>query len=304
MKTGLMKNFIKFIISLFAVSVFFSCASTSVDLTSYKKTALVSVYGNSMIPWYSNSMKGSDEPEYTEGIISGAINRAVNEADPEVNLAEQRVVHAALILEEVLKTKGINILTPSSAPDCSIYTKDTYKEKKLASKYSGRGYKILDSLSKKYRTELVNKNGCDSMLFTNFKFEKIQKSRKVFLRVTLSAKVTDMEGSVIFRNKYTATSDEGVEMDRASRYDHDELCSLSDSTVLKAINLFMESSESQTLVLEKLDLSKADEEAVIDEATKAKIEAARAMLKDGVAPEQIAKWQNLPLELVQELAQE
>jgi len=72
--------------------------------------------------------------------------------------------------------------------------------------------------------------------------------------------------------------------------------------VLKAVNLFMQDSMDSADVLEVFE--PLPEKKVYDDATMAKLEAARLMLKDGVSPEQIAKWQDLPLELVKELAEE
>ena len=300
---------IKFVKRIFETAVlsavlsgFFSCASTSVNLRDYKRTAIVSVYGNSMIPWYSNNIRGSDEPEYTEGIISGAINRAVNEGDPEVYLAGKRAENAAAALEQALLSNGVDVVSPSSFPDCKVYVKPDGAKKKSASKYSGRGYRVLDSASKKFRTDLVEKTSCDSMLFANFKFEKMQKSGAVWLRVTLSVCLTDAQGKAVYRNKYTAVSDQSVESGRGDRYDHEGLCALADSTVLKAVNLFMQDSVDVPRMIDNVET--LPEKKVYDEATMAKLESARLMLKDGVSPEQIAKWQDLPLELVMELVQE
>ena len=159
-----------------------------------------------------------------------------------------------------------------------------------------------NSASKKFRTDLVEKTSCDSMLFANFKFEKMQKSGAVWLRVTLSVCLTDAQGKAVYRNKYTAVSDQSVESGRGERYDHEGLCALADSTVLKAVNLFMQDSMDSADALEAFE--PLPEKKVYDEATMAKLEAARLMLKDGVSPEQIAKWQDLPLELVKELAEE
>lgn len=302
------KSFINFIFPLmilsFFAAVFSSCASTSVNLKDYKCTAIASVYSNSMIPWYTNKVKASSEVEYSEGIISGTVNRYANQDDPEIALAGQRAEKAALILEEALKANGIKIVSPSTNPECKLYLNPSYSEKKLASKYAGRGYRTLDSVSKVYAKELSEKTNCDSLLFANFKFEKIEKSRKVFLRLTMSVSLKDIKGSTIYRNKYTVTSDEGVELLRGRRYDHDDLCDLADAAITKVVNLFMASSLDSSVSVKNEEIIFEDKEESYDEATMAKIESARKMLKDGLPAEKIAQWQNLPLELVEKLKEE
>ena len=51
-------------------------------------------------------------------------------------------------------------------------------------------------------------------------------------------------------------------------------------------------------------MSRIMEEFAIEERTEAKLEAARNMLLDGVPIDKIANWQSLPLETVQQLAEE
>jgi hypothetical protein len=94
---------------LSAVFIFMaaSCESTKVTPATCSPIAIVSVSGNSSIPWYIDDRdKTSEDDGETGGMLSGIVNRTFGAHDPEIQTVNSRIDDAAATLASSLSRTG------------------------------------------------------------------------------------------------------------------------------------------------------------------------------------------------------
>ena len=243
-----MKNKIILCIAIFALTTFFSgCASNKKPiLNNYSPMAVVSVYGNSGVPWYEDPKhSGQEKVDNTHGgMLTGAINRTLNKGDVEVETVNERIDSAMDAIFYQLSLRGIQTI-----PQDVVSNSDEFKKSgnsfllKVDDRVSASSSKVISSRSSKKRKALAEQTGAKSLLFTEFTFykEKVATSltkKAVAARVELAVSAYDNEGRAILSKKYAVRSDQTVEYENG-RYSRTELCELFPSTVDKILEVFL-----------------------------------------------------------------
>ena len=98
-KLGL-KRFVFLMGTLVFAVAFSGCASAKIEKQSISPLAIITVAGNSSLPWYV--IKDGEEPKATKGVLQNAINSKVFENDPEIASAYNRLDYAEDALRRVL----------------------------------------------------------------------------------------------------------------------------------------------------------------------------------------------------------
>src|SRR5574344_508736 len=164
--------FASFIGVLFVLA---GCQSTKVDLQQYTPTAVVTVYGNSSIPWYVEfSEMKSDSDNDTGGMLSGLVNRALGANNPEIQTVNSRIDTAAEIVKRVLEQQGQMTVIDHKI----IENTPTFKNSgnsflnNVGDDVPAEGYKIINSGSSKFNKRIAQEAGIKSTVFVVFKFQK------------------------------------------------------------------------------------------------------------------------------------
>ena len=100
----------------------YSCKSVPSDLASYNPVAIITVYSNTSVPWYSES-SGSETVD--DGVLTGMVNRMIDKNNPETAKAQERIDEAAcqdrladvdvdLFLKAAFKNRVISLCNTTS----------------------------------------------------------------------------------------------------------------------------------------------------------------------------------------------
>ena len=219
----------KIILSLFLIfPLFYSCKSVPLDLKTYSPAAVISVYSNPSVPWY-NERTNSETVD--DGILSGAVNRLINKTNPEVETSQERINQAASILYEKLKDSGLEVITPQNLENSSVY-KNTGKDffDYIGNTVPAAGYNAITSSNGKLNRMLCKESGAKSVLYVNFRFQKVLakdgvRNKGVSARLVMTVFATDSNGKKIISREYKAVSENYTPFINTSNWDKEELIS-------------------------------------------------------------------------------
>ena len=314
-----MQNFEKLIIFVVFSALFFaftSCASTKTDLSSYNPIAIMTVYSNNSVPWYdeNNSNKQSDD-----GILTGAVNRAINKKNPVLETAQERIDVAAELLSRRMRATGLSVIDPSVLQDCTSY-KNAGKNlfDYLGNTIPANGYDSLTSSSGKLNRAMCNETNAKSVLYVNFVFQKTYvkdgvHNKGVAARVVMKVYGTSAEGKTIIHQEYSAVSNEYTPIVKSSQWNKEELCSyfptVINTVITQFLNDYMPFGEISEEEATPIRLPKAKEnigESVTEKskpigAYEEKISLARKLIEKGMSDEEVSELTELPIETVQSL---
>lgn len=97
-KLGL-KRFVFLMGTLVFAVAFSGCASAKIEKQSISPLAIITVAGNSSLPWYV--VKEGEEPKATKGLLQNAINSKFYDDDPEVASSFNRLDYAEDALRKI-----------------------------------------------------------------------------------------------------------------------------------------------------------------------------------------------------------
>ena len=208
---------------------FYACKSVPLDLNQYSPVVLVSVYSNSAVPWYDEK-SGTESVE--DGVLSGAVNKAINKKNPENETVQERINYAEQSLTQKIQEFGLEAITPQNFPEGIAYKNagkslGDYIERTTPAE----GYDSFISANSKIIRTMCKDSGGKSALYVNFHFQKVMvkegvHNKGVAARVVMSVFGTDSQGKKIVNKEYKAVSSDYADLINSSNWDKQKLVSL------------------------------------------------------------------------------
>ena len=221
-----MKRFIFAIVP--AITLFYGCASTKVDLAERSPVAIMTIYSNPSVPWYDERTGGES---VEDGILSGAVNRLVNKANPEYEERQERINQAGEYFSLRLRNAGLEVIDPTTAKDNPAYKNagKTFVDY-VANTLPAEGYEAITGTNRKKNKLVCKETGAKSVLYVKFHFQKVYAKegvheKGVAARLVMSVFGTDENGKKIINKEYKAVSEEYAELVNYSNWDRDQVLS-------------------------------------------------------------------------------
>ena len=266
-------------LSLALVSIAFvltSCASTKISLQESSPVAVISIIGNTQVPWIDEddeTVLATDEPE-AESLLTSMASRIMDSNNPEILTAVDRLDYAfdsanlnilemtgcaVLPKEEVLSSEAYTYLTPSYFNS-------------LTPTKTATGFKDLTTIGAKNARNLMDSIGAKSLLILSFTFQKdVVKGTKtngaIGGVVTMKAKLLNNRGREVLNKIFVAKTSEPIKIMRG-QYNKDSLVEQLENTIDDVIRQFC------------MELSKmSSDEPVLKESETTEIQATPIKLR-------------------------
>lgn len=234
-------------LSLLAAASFFAagltgCASAKIEPESVSPLAVITVAGNSTLPWYV--LKDGKEPSANKGLLQNTINSKFRQEDPEILSSYNRLDYAEDALRRILPdVAGIEVLDRET-----VLSSKSYKQMSsglfsaMNTTITADGYKDLRSPDKYLMGKLCKETGANGCIVLEFEFFKKAVSGSLINgegapHVKMLAKLYNSDGKEIKYKTYTATGAETVKV-KAKKYDQDELISYYPAVIDQLITQF------------------------------------------------------------------
>lgn len=209
-----MKKQMRVLLGTMALCVGFAgCKSAAqIDIHEYSPVAIVSVYGNSTLPWYTPEENRVSNEQETGGLLSKYVNQALGANNPEMQTVQTRIDMAAESLRGILEQNGIEVISHEELSKTTPYTAKQIKWLSYLDKDLGAdGFRIMDYSNSKRNRTICQQTGAKSTIFAEFKFEKEKKNvglvgHEVAARVTMLVYVADSNGKKVLKKKYSGVS--------------------------------------------------------------------------------------------------
>ena len=216
-----MKKYLNsFLVILFAGFFLAGCASTKISLQESSPIALVSIVGNTRIPWVDEEEETSPtgEPE-AEGLLSSMASRFTDSQNPEILTAVDRLDYAYDSASlNILEMTGCVVIPKEKLISSEAYTylRPSYFNMLSATK-NASGMKDLSMLGAKNARYFMNDVGAKSILMLSFTFQKeiVKGTRSngiVGGVVTLKAKLLNERGREVINQIFTARTPEPIKI--------------------------------------------------------------------------------------------
>lgn len=207
------------------------CASTKISLQESSPVAVISIIGNTQVPWIDEddeTVLATDEPE-AESLLTSMASRIMDSNNPEILTAVDRLDYAfdsasmnilemtgcaVLPKEEVLSSEAYTYLTPSYFNS-------------LTPTKTATGFKDLTTIGAKNARYLMDSIGAKSLLILSFTFQKdVVKGTKtngaIGGVVTMKAKLLNNRGREVLNKIFVAKTSEPIKIMRG-QYNKDSL---------------------------------------------------------------------------------
>lgn len=266
-------------LSLALVSIAFvltSCVSTKISLQESSPVAVISIIGNTQVPWIDEddeTVLATDEPE-AESLLTSMASRIIDSNNPEILTAVDRLDYAfdsasmnilemtgcaVLPKEEVLSSEAYSYMTPSYFNS-------------LTPTKTATGFKDLTTIGAKNARYLMDSLGAKSLLILSFTFQKdVVKGTKtngaIGGVVTMKAKLLNNRGREVLNKIFVAKTSEPIKIMRG-QYNKDSLVEQLENTIDDVIRQFC------------MELSKmSSDEPVLKESETTEIQATPIKLR-------------------------
>ncbi len=244
-KDGVMKKILFCaLVSAALAFVSVSCKSAKVSLEEYSPVAIMTVYSNRGVSWYSETAPSESSENVEDGILTGLVNRAFDKDNPEVTLAQERIDFASALFSEKLRSACLEVIDPTSVKDCPAYKKAGKNfVDYLNSTLPAAGYDAMTSRSVSLNKKVSKETGAQCLLYVKFRFQK-EKVKKgvhtvgVAARTSLTVYGTDAKGHSIVNKTYSGTSSGYAEYNGSS-WDRDFVCGAFAEATEIAVNKFI-----------------------------------------------------------------
>ncbi len=252
------------------------CASTKISLQESSPVAVISIIGNTQVPWIDEddeTVLATDEPE-AESLLTSMASRIMDSNNPEILTAVDRLDYAfdsasmnilemtgcaVLPKEEVLSSEAYTYLTPSYFNS-------------LTPTKTATGFKDLTTIGAKNARYLMDSIGAKSLLILSFTFQKdVVKGTKtngaIGGVVTMKAKLLNNRGREVLNKIFVAKTSEPIKIMRG-QYNKDSLVEQLENTIDDVIRQFC------------MELSKmSSDEPVLKESENTEIQATPIKLR-------------------------
>lgn len=272
-----MKKFNTLSLALVGIAfVLTSCASTKISLQESSPVAVISIIGNTQVPWIDEddeTVLATDEPE-AESLLTSMASRIIDSNNPEILTAVDRLDYAfdsanlnilemtgcaVLPKEEVLSSEAYNYMTPSYFNS-------------LTPTKTATGFKDLTTIGAKNARNLMDSIGAKSLLILSFTFQKdVVKGTKtngaIGGVVTMKAKLLNNRGREVLNKIFAAKTSEPIKI-MHGQYNKDSLVEQLENTIDDVMRQFC------------MELSKmSSDEPVLKESETTEIQATPIKLR-------------------------
>lgn len=237
-----MKRIALLALSLVIPAVITSCASTTrTSISDFSPIAIIGVEGN---PTVLRVDSNNETDEDAGGVLSNAINKALDGKNPEIVTAQDRVDFAADALRHLLEDlAGIEVIDMETVAGCDSYK---YANMNVLSfmntNIAATGYEegMLALGSKKARL-LMEETGAKGLVSAEFEFDKRTEKKEVVAVVKMKIRLFDASGKNVVSHDFVAESAERVKIHGMydSKYDKDEFVELFKPTIETVIKKFI-----------------------------------------------------------------
>lgn len=240
------KSVVIFFALTFCALIFASCGTTKISLQENSPVALISVIGNSQVPWVSEESEETTptgEPE-AEGLLTSLANKFSDSNNPEILTAIDRLDYACdSFVENLPEITGYEILPKDDVvkSDAYIYTGASYFNIMNSSK-SATDFKDLSIIGAKNARILMQEVGAKSAAILSLTFQKdvvkgTKSSGSIAGIVTLKAKLLDNRGREVINKIFTANTCEPIKIIHM-QYNKDNLVEALDGAIDDVIRQF------------------------------------------------------------------
>lgn len=229
-------------IALLCAMVFSGCASVKIEPESISPLAIITVAGNSTLPWYV--LKDGKEPSANKGLLQNTINSKFRQEDPEILSSYNRLDYAEDALRRIAEdVAGITVLDRDT-----VLSSKSYKQMSeglfsaMNTTITADGYKDLRSPEKYLMSKLCKETGANGCIVLEFEFFKKAVTGSLISGegapyIKMKAKLYNSDGKEIKYKTYTATGTETVKV-KAKKYDQEELISYYPAVIDQLITQF------------------------------------------------------------------
>ncbi len=243
-----MKKIMKksFVIAFFAVAIFAfsSCAAKVITISEHEPVALISVIGNTALPWQNSSISSNDDDDDGNGLLSNMVNKLIDGKNPELLTGLDRVDYAEASFRQLVSdVGGAEVLDKDDVvkSDAYIDLGQSYYNL-LSATVSASDYKDLTTIGGKKARMLMDKINAKSLVLLHFDFQKkLNKGNRwngdVSGVVNMKVKVLNERGKEVL-NKTITTYTEPLQI-RGRKYSKDELVALFPEAIDNAIREFV-----------------------------------------------------------------
>lgn len=196
-----------------ATSLLIGCASTKLSVKESSPVAIISITGNTQIPWVdeeSEEVSPTGEPE-AESLLTSMASSFTNSQNPEILTAIDRLDYAYDSANlNLLELAGYTVLPKEELLSSEAYTymAPSYFNMLTATK-NATGFKDLSILGAKNARYIMEETGAKSLLALSFTFQKelvrgTRSSGTVGGIVTMKAKILNSRGREVFNKIFVA----------------------------------------------------------------------------------------------------
>lgn len=217
-----MKKTLGITLSLAAVvSVFTGCGSTKISLHDSSPIAIISIIGNTQIPWVDEESEfttATGEPE-AENFLTSMANRITDSQNPEILTAVDRLDYAYDSANiNLLELAGCTVIPKEEllASEAYTYIRPSYFNMFSATK-TATGFKDLVMIGSKNARYLMEETGAKSILAMSLTFQKEltrgTKSNGIVAGVvTMKARFLNNRGNEVLNKLFVAKTSEPIKI--------------------------------------------------------------------------------------------
>ena len=211
-----------------------------IDLVDYSPIAIVSVYSNSSLPWYSK--EGEKNPE--DSLVTSDLNKVIEKNNPEYQTVQSRIDDAAHILEKCLSENGVTLVDMDAVKNTTVYGSGFNKfYQQATTSTAADGYMVLDYNGNARNRSIARESGAGGTLFAEFIFQKQKIQNGLFdenvaAKVTMKVYVADSTGKKLLYRTYRGLSPESIPYDNGN-WDRGTLVSYFPGVVESVVNAFV-----------------------------------------------------------------
>lgn len=223
-----------------------ACNSTSLNINpaDLSSVAIVSVSGNTSIPWYVpvNERTDEDDGEISNSGLSAMVNKTLRGNDAELLSIETRIDSSAEILKETFGDFGIDVVPVEKVYETPVLDQRTFN---FLTDYTGstpaEGYDVVNFTSKVRNKEICSYTGAKCVCFAEFEYRKYKKQvsfeeNDIYAHVTMKIYMENAEGKKILQKEFVAISDDYVAASTIKKYSKEKLVELFPSAIKNACN--------------------------------------------------------------------
>ncbi|WP_407429109.1 hypothetical protein [Treponema sp.] len=219
------------------------CGSTKLALKDSSPVAIVSIVGNSQVPWVADDPNNDDEAS-SDGILSNMVNKLIDGQNPEIVTAKDRLDYAddsfRSIVSEVAACEFIDKNKVVSSERYQNTTASYFNA--LSATVVATGYKDFTTLGAKNARLIMQEVGANSLIIANFTFEKKllsgNKWNGEFVGlVTMKVRVLNERGKEIINKTFITQTSERTKIS-SHKYNKDTFVETLKEAVDSAIRQF------------------------------------------------------------------